>query len=178
MDEREQIELFAEVLWPRLDDDEYIELRAFSVPARKPLQRWVRKPYELVINAQELREDHDVYVGVCPRVGQTGNARAIRHMWVLWADLDFKNGYDRDKRMRQVVEIADPTICVHSGGGIHAYWRLHEPLTERRIRGGSELMGHISRMLDADNVGDPPRILRLPGTYNWKTGQPVPVVLQ
>jgi hypothetical protein len=70
------------------------------------------------------------------------------------------------------------SLVVDSGGGLHAYWRFSEAIetTERAL---VESIGlGLARQLDGDpSVRDLPRILRLPGTLNWKLHSPRPVRL-
>ncbi len=58
-----------------------------------------------------------------------------------------------------------PSITVHSGSGIHAYWLLDEPTTDLRTAG--QVLRRLSQTFDGDSLS-PAQSLRLPGTVNTK----------
>jgi hypothetical protein len=63
-----------------------------------------------------------------------------------------------------------PTAIVESGGGVHLWWRLSEPMTDSAA--WHERMRAISAALGSDqSICDWPRIMRLPGFVNWKYEQ-------
>lgn len=81
-----------------------------------------------------------------------------------------------------------PSCTVASGGGLQAWWAFQEPwdLREDGVREQAKRVarGWHETIADAadraggrrvDSVHDLARILRLPGTMNWKRGEPVPV---
>lgn len=70
-----------------------------------------------------------------------------------------------------------PTLIVDSGGGLHAYWLLREPLDIKEAPEAGQIMRRLAAVLSGDVVCDPPRILRLPGTHNHKQAPPRPVRL-
>jgi len=66
-----------------------------------------------------------------------------------------------------------PTMLVRSGGGVHAWWRLSDAMTDlslwtRYQRGLAALLGSDGKVCDA------PRIMRLPGFDNLKYQPPRP----
>lgn len=71
------------------------------------------------------------------------------------------------------------TDIVLSGSGLHVYWMLDEPLatqqwaeTAARFKRATTVTGlHC----DAVVMADPSRVLRVPGSYNHKSGEPIPV---
>lgn len=78
---------------------------------------------------------------------------------------------------------APPTAIVNSGSGCHAYWVLAEPIgvhrgeelneAKRLLRGFADgiaaQMGYTGFDLSAS---EPARVLRIPGTHNYKTAPP------
>lgn len=97
----------------------------------------------------------------------------------LWFDIDFKDGYSTPHEvglaLRQFCKasgIASPSILTHSGNGVHAYWPLTEPVALDRWLGLANGLKEAAKQhgLHADLVctGDPCRVLRPPGTVNWK----------
>lgn len=73
-----------------------------------------------------------------------------------------------------------PSVVVDSGGGIHGYWLLTEPwvLDSDDARQAAELIQRawVQQVIGADeSVHDLTRILRVPGTRNFKYDPPPPV---
>jgi len=153
----------------------YIEIRAFNGPQRE------QSFHELPISGDRLRhlcgslidkayEGFDIYVGVLPRKERFGKASSIREAAVVWADFDNKNMTATE--MDSAIEDAD--IVVHSGGGMHAYWYttdVEDVSTKIRQERFSAVVQDVQLSKSngkADSTHDLPRILRLPGTLNWK----------
>lgn len=73
-----------------------------------------------------------------------------------------------------------PSVVVDSGGGVHGYWLLREPwlLESDDARQAAEIVQRawVQQVVGADkNVCDLVRILRVPGTLNFKYDPPRPV---
>lgn len=105
----------------------------------------------------------------------------------------------REAAMRVVAAIEEAlgfplSVVVDSGGGLHAYllfrepWRLDSDAdrarAQRLVAGFQRLSGIIAGRLGEELSGVPwehdathdlPRVLRVPGTSNWKLGSPRPV---
>jgi hypothetical protein len=113
------------------------------------------------------------------REGNTGRGSSsdVEHIRIAWVDIDAKdeNG-DRDpslalENLRFEVDsefIPPPSAIVNTGGGVHAYWLLDEPVKGKDL----QLIPHINRALaervGGDHVGDLARVLRIPNTHNKK----------
>lgn len=121
-------------------------------------------------------EGWDVYYGVLPRMVEAGNANAVaRYTSTLWADVDAKAHADskRASLMALIDYEIPPAVVVDSGHGYHAYWALDQFIPVDRA---TTIMRGIARQVKGDHVYDAPRILRLPGTQNWKDpDHPLPV---
>jgi hypothetical protein len=97
----------------------------------------------------------------------------------LWLDIDLKDGYP-DKRAAILalrtfcgtVNMPPPTILVDSGNGLHAYWTLSRPIELARWQKLADALKEAAKtaVMKADLActGDPCRVLRPPGTVNWK----------
>ena len=63
-----------------------------------------------------------------------------------------------------------PTILNHSGGGFHVYWVLDEPIPSKDI--GIQLSRILIKIYPCNRwrsgTQDISRVLRIPGTYNFK----------
>lgn len=80
-----------------------------------------------------------------------------------------------------------PTVIIHTGGGFHLYYLFREPwiLEDQREReDAKELLGRFQDTIinlarkhgfNLDKTADLARLLRLPNTFNHKTGTPRPV---
>ena len=137
----------------------------------------------------------DVYYGVGlvrnGLNGGRGKASDVNAITSLWADIDIANGKHKrpdlppnvDEAKRILAAIGVPaSIIVHSGGGLHVYWKLKEPLTQedgigKIAKQWSDTVIARARGLGyaCDAVGDLSRVLRVPGTFNHKTDPPAEV---
>lgn len=148
-------------------DDKYIEIRC--LPSRQ--QRFCETKDGAIDHALSIGNE-DVYFGVNPRVRQSGTNEDTPLVYNIVADLDFK-GYiqaDRDQQLERFP--LKPTAVVNSGGGYHVYWSLKEPMDADEAK---SLMKRLHQYLDGDPVSDPARILRVPGTFNYKYSPCLPV---
>lgn len=109
----------------------------------------------------------------------------------VWADLDV--GADIKKYATQaeaytaiiafakLVGLPRPSAMVNSGGGLHVYWISKTALTPDEWRPFAEGLKGIllanNIKFDASCTADIARILRMPGTLNYKTEPPKPVEL-
>jgi hypothetical protein len=124
----------------------------------------------LVDTARDLGRRTDVYVGAAPRRRDHGGADAIERVWALWADCDGQDAVEALQTFRP-----SPTVVVRTGSGpnVHAWWPLRAALTPEQARQANRRLAH---RLGADmRATDPARILRVPGTLNFKHDPPVPV---
>ena len=125
---------------------------------------------------------YDVYVGVCPRAAPEGPGRklgkdSIEQVGAVWIDLDSKvPGSSLDL-------LNDCDIVIHTGNGWHGYVMLPAVANCRNTKDRTAIESKIrswqnSIILGTDPVGNVDRILRVPGTINWKEpDNPKPVTL-
>src|SRR3954468_11635460 len=112
----------------------------------------------------------DVYVGCAPRSRRQGTKDAVSQVWVLWAECDGAASARRLQRFRPL-----PALVIASGSGpnCHGYWPLTAPLEPRHAELANLRLAHA---LQADRACfDASRILRPPGTWNFKHDPPRPV---
>lgn len=140
--------------------------------------------------------------------GARGDAASSASFPGMWSDIDLAGpghkhkvnmpgveGYEAGKKIRQplppTTEIAlailadagipTPTTVIHSGGGLYAWWILHQPLDlvndEMELPYATGTSEAWQKMLEDaytvagyhyGNVGDLSRVLRIPGTVNRK----------
>ena len=113
-------------------------------------------------------EGNDVYVGVLPRWRKGGRDNDVHTAGVLWCDIDDLTGLDQATTLDKV------TVAVRSGKGLHCYRRLKVAGIGTKPTEQREFVQLLERwMLSLSSAADikcknPSRILRVPGTLNWK----------
>ncbi|WP_319406215.1 phage/plasmid primase, P4 family [uncultured Desulfosarcina sp.] len=141
---------------------------------------------------QACQQGLEVYFGINPRVGQASGEKNIHYLSSFHAEVDYgqaghkkKPEYDTyDDALAAIIAFEiPPTIVIHSGGGFHCYWVLNTPANVSEI--GLNNLENVNRAIlvkiHADvgthNIN---RILRVPGTFNFKlpgNHRPVDIVM-
>jgi hypothetical protein len=177
----QQAELFFAQLFHQLAAEERVEVRHKLPGEGQPMRRvFYADPKVAARNAIMLGRREEVYVGAAPRRGEDGTKAGVSRALAIWADLDAKAGYTRESRIEQFAKLPyQPSIVVWTGGGFHPYWLLKESAEGPEELSRAEcIMRRIAEGLGGDPVHDRSRILRVPGTHNWKSGEPRPVVME
>lgn len=160
------------------EPNDVVELR-FIKKGERPI---IRKDWKLAADlpdaAAELtsinREGFDIYAGPNPRTakGMSGDAN-VQLARCLFCDFDHiepGDGCGRSEFVSMAIfeaGLPEPNLYVHSGNGIHVYWRLVEPIFDLSVWTG--MQERLNARLEADPViKNPERIMRLPGFINWK----------
>jgi RecA/RadA recombinase len=122
------------------------------------------------INKDENQRAH-AYFGANPRreVGAS-QAEGVALARCLFADFD--GGVVVEDAMSRVKAAGYPmpTAILESGGGVHCWWRLEDPVHDAEL--WHLRMKAMSAALGSDqSICDWPRIMRLPGFINWKHEQ-------
>ena len=105
----------------------------------------------------------------------------------IWCDIDIESEmHGQNQKLAKNIEMAHSflpneipaSIIVDSGYGIHAYWVLNEILSTREVEGqrrAKRILGGMQSVIRyragdcyIDPTADLSRMLRLPGTLNWK----------
>lgn len=148
------------------------------------LKQSVKTLWWKVTAPQEIPSaEEDIYFGVHPSSVSKGprerteivNIQAIN---CLYADMDSKDHEDSKELAAAHVKVLDPqpSIVVDSGGGYHCYWLLTKPFildTALKTEIASGIQRQWVRYVGGDlAVHDLARILRLPGTLNYKYDPP------
>lgn len=155
------------------DTPGYTEIRA--IKDGDVQQSFFHSTGEALELAKYLSEgEWDVYYGVLRRLTPRGTSLDVaQDSDVLWADLDSKTESKQATLTRLVGYDIPPAVIVDSGHGYHAYWKLSAYIPTPRA---CVIMRGLAKQLHGDHVYDPPRILRVPGTTNWKDPSlPLPV---
>ena len=119
-------------------------------------------------------EGCEVYFGVGTRLERKGGKNSVAMLPGPFCDLDFSafesGGIEALERLDRFNP--QPSLLVHSGGGLHSYWRLKTPLLPAKQT--SAIIRSLVRNLGADRAAtDLSRVLRVPGTWSWKRNTPV-----
>ena len=172
--------------------DGFIEIRPLSKHKPHANRTTYRLPECLKGEAGQALSQHiislamrgyDVYVGVCPRVAPEGPGRklgkdAIEQVGAVWVDLDSKVS---GASSQVLLETCD--IVVSTGNGWHGYALTKSVSKVTTARDRTTLETRIRHWANGllpgtDNVSNVDRILRVPGTLNWKNPEaPKPVTL-
>lgn len=114
----------------------------------------------------------DTYIGVLLRDGRAGGKEHVSRSHLVWAEIDAPDSAQRVADAPQ-----PPTMIVTSGtpGHLHLYWALSEHVGVAAVESANRRLAHL---LDGDPACiDAARLLRPPGTLNYKHTPPAPVEL-
>jgi P4 family phage/plasmid primase-like protien len=126
-------------------------------------------------------EGRDVYIGVAGRDGEGRDLEHCTTLHVLFAEVDFKDTPELVARTRLAEFPLPPSMVISSGGGLHLYWLLEEPIDLRSTgpEQVTEYLRALARRLGADvRAAEPARVLRLPDTLNTKYSPPRKVLVE
>lgn len=171
----------------RFSDDEFVSI-CHKIDGG-PFCTAVCAPSQASAAVKALPENADIYFGINPVKGPTrrnggrGKAEDVTRLAVLPADLDVKQGAcpNLDAARAVIDDLSAvlgtrPSAVTHSGGGLHPYWVIRDGAAGREVDLASVLKrwGRLVKAIAGrrgtrvDSVFDLPRVLRVPGTYNWK----------
>lgn len=156
--------------------EDLVEIRTLGT---RPTQRWA-KLHELAPILQQAADwsGTHIYFGANPRTEKGGKAEHVALARCLFADFDHGCTIEQARMKWTDACIPEPTVIVATGGGIHAWWRLQEPMTD--LARWTEYQDALAQRLGSDrSVTDAPRIMRVPGFVNWKYPErPTCIVLE
>jgi hypothetical protein len=124
----------------------------------------------------------NIYFGVCPRCHKgDSHDQTIETIRCVWCDIDNVTTEQAHARWADA-EVPVPSIVVNSGSGIHAYWLLEGNLTSPEARSQlAAMLPYFYRSFGGDHVQNLSRVLRPPGTLNYKDARngrpPLPCTL-
>src|SRR5262249_40240652 len=114
------------------------------------------------------------------RSREAGDTSAVTGWNWLFVDIDVGDvghakptGVTMEEALERVRRVLPPTAIIKTGGGVHAYWALKDTPTPEHWQDLARRIAHAVGGAVAATA--PPRILRFPGTANFKTGEPRPV---
>lgn len=172
----------------------------------QPALTWVLDDLEKVARKSvEGAEKHDVYVacGLAPHAEDRPRRTRLKAQEVVgipgvWADIDINGGPEQktgaaptEEAARQLSgELLEPSLLIGSGYGLQAWWLFEGgpwmfPTTPEQEQAQRIVSGFQGALRAAarrhgyglDSTQDLARVMRIPGTFNHKGEQPVPVEL-
>jgi predicted P-loop ATPase len=143
-----------------------VELRALPSKAR----RFTRKPDEVEQFIKEQGREN-LFFGVATRHGG-GTKENCQEVPAFWADVDFKKTPEAQARELLNSFPFRPSLLIESGGGLHLYWVLIETAVASDPRVAPILRGLANRLGADPAAAEVARIMRLPGTTNYKYDPP------
>jgi hypothetical protein len=159
--------------------------------------RATRQEFDALVE-QYVDEGRNVFFGVAKYAsGDNRTKENVKALKAFWLDIDCgptkaevnpdtgrpdgyvdqRAGLQALKTFCKTVGLPTPTL-VSSGGGIHAYWPLEQEISRRDWEPVAERLKAVCRAQDFyvdDKVFEVARILRVPGTSNFKEEEPRPV---
>ena len=134
--------------------------KRWATPAELPgIVEWLLK-----LNAQGAQ----CYFGANPRK-QAGESKEDGVALARCLFVDFDGGVTVEEAWSRIkaAGLPMPTVTIVTGGGVHCWWRLKDPATDRVA--WSARQKALAQALGSDqSVHDWPRIMRLPGFVNTK----------
>ncbi|MEI7929460.1 MAG: DNA-primase RepB domain-containing protein, partial [Verrucomicrobiales bacterium] len=149
------------------EPEDVIEFRPIK-PAEKKWGSLADLPGLMPWLASSNDQRKQVYFGANPRKAPgLSDAAGVLLGRCLFADFD--GGATREDAVNRIAAagLPTPTALVNSGGGIHAWWRMAEPIADAAA--WTRAMKAVISAVGSDKgIHDFPRIMRLPGFVNWK----------
>lgn len=153
-------------------------IRQKLVATREEADAWVQR---------FLRQERNVFFGVAKyKDGSSRTKQNVQALKALWVDLDCGPGKDYPDQLKafaslqkfcQTTGLPKP-IIVNSGRGLHVYWPLTTEIPREEWEPIASRLKEVcvSQGLKADPACfEAARILRVPGTYNFKGDEPLQV---
>lgn len=179
---------FLRALWP----DPTGLLAAFTLPSKATL--CADSAEGIAAAVLPHIENQNIYIRATslksvPPAGERADASQSYAMPGIWADIDIlgpaHKAKDLPPDLDAALEIANctelaPSLIVHSGNGIQAWWLFREPVVfedDGHIQAAAELVQRFQAILSnhakksgyrIDATHDLARVMRLPGTFNLK----------
>lgn len=119
------------------------------------------------------------FVGYNLRDRERGTKDSVTRLTAVYADVDiYKTDHTlEDLQLAVAKSPLKPTLVISSGGGAQLVWILRNVESNKELWRRAQVgVAEFFKELGSDGavVTDESRVLRIPGTFNWKTGEPRP----
>ena len=166
---------------------DYTKIYAFDVSDKTKLEAMAKKAVELSDSGVDIW--HSVNpVNIEPTDGKRGDELAVSYQTAVVVDIDIRSEAHKGDPAKLATDFDEaksflpftPSIIINSGYGLHAYYIFDSPIkitddNREEIKRRNNLLLDVIRQRangkKIDGVGDLPRILRTPGTFNYKLGK-------
>ena len=190
------------LLYPELDGDQRIALWMGDPAKRGNGTTLYAASIDDAVAIARRQIDRDLYVHMGParrdygpslRITGIDKERPPAYITAVWLDIDVAGVGHRKPNLPgstdDALELLDtgmfrPSMTIHSGGGLHIYTALREPLYLDSIAAMQDAAALVWRWQrlhhmraaqhgwGVDSTHSLAQVLRLGGSFNWKTGTP------
>jgi hypothetical protein len=171
---------FLQALYRGAPDELYLELRCIHPENHAVRSFWSKigdkRSLSAAFNrAGELNRDgYGIYFAPCLRHSKSGKANATALLPAFWLDIDC--GDETGQRQTALERLNSftpaPSTILDSGGGLHTYWLLDEPLALDEVsrKQSAGILHGLFQTLGGDPgyVRSVASVMRLPGSINTK----------
>jgi len=167
---------FLRALYGNTPDELYIELRCIHPATGDAKALWSKVGDKRSLTSAFKRvtalngDGYGVYFAPCLRQTKSGKADAAALLPALWVDLDCDDDpKQREAALNKLYSFnPPPSAIIDSGGGLHAYWLLDEPLSldENTRKQAANILRGLFQALGGDPqyVKSVASVMRLPGS--------------
>lgn len=172
-------EEFFNDIFPQLDN-EYIEIRPFYKEHTDYEHRSFCNSIEKTLyHIEQIPRDREIYFGIATRSNtKGGKIEDLKTFYAIGFDYDLKDspGLTADQILQQYKSMdLKPAYIVNSGHGYHVYLLLKPSKSCKLIK---LILNEIAVRTKADlHAKSLAQILRVPGTFNNKRGEHIPVTI-
>jgi len=137
-------------------------------------------------NFCKINANKNLYLAIATRNnnGAGGTKEDIEQFPAVWTEVDYKDLSPDIETAREILKDLyrrfpyKASATVISGGGVHFYWFLKEPVGQDDLLKVEDVNERICQALHGDaSSKEAARVLRIPGTRNYKYDPPRPVIL-
>ena len=163
-----------------------IGIYSFVISDESQREAMALKAVELSDNGVDIWHSVNI-VYVEPTSGKRGDETAVSYQTAIVVDIDIRSDAHKGDPSLLAADFDEaksflpftPSLIIHSGYGLHAYYIFDTPIkitydNREQLKRRNYLLLDVTRAKakgkKIDGVGDLPRILRTPSTFNYKLG--------
>ncbi len=171
MDPKKQRSLLLRTLFPEPEEDDFFEVRMLNKNNEHPYCTFVSCSQPENLENNKVSSDNYYYTPTVRSRGGRSKADITKFV-ALWIDLD----YELEEALAKIKEFELlPSVAISTGRGVHLLFLLREPVAATKVNTThiERILKALARRLDGDpKATDASRLLRLPGTQNFKYDPP------